>query len=240
MSFDVNIVGTGSTGNLNIIDEVIAIDCGLPRRDFLPFAEKVEIIMISHEHGDHLNFACLNWLLKNRPAVIKYGLYVNQGTYAKLQAKAPAVAEAITHIIDDEVDTELRTSKGKYRLRTYTLHHNVENQGFILENSAGEKLIHATDTFSMEDAPDEIYDYFLVEGNYDEEKLDEVLFQEDLDVDNFFRASQNLRHLSNQQCHAFILNHSKPGSIAWQLHESETYGMKIDLGIAGKVLNMDV
>lgn len=234
--FSVNIVGTGSKGNMNIIDDVIAIDLGMPARDLKPYAHALELVVISHEHGDHTNMASLNYLYKNHPWIISHGLLVNEGTYRKIEAKLPAVADLIpdTNIIDGGHQRTVKTTSGTYTLETYPLHHNVENQGFILTNEVGERLIHATDTNSMEDAPAGPYNYFLVEGNYDEDVVFEILGNPDkYDIEQMMRASQNLRHLSNQQCHQFILSHAADNALAWQLHESDAFGMRVDFGLGG-------
>lgn len=226
---DINIVSTGSIGNCIIIDGVIAIDCGIKRKDFMPFIDEIDHILISHEHGDHLNIPTLNYIRKERPSLLKYGVHLNQGSLNKIEkAKRPEIVDLVTQIIDGDTEKILKTRKGAYHLRTYPLFHDVENQGFILTAPTGETLIHATDTMTMSGAPEnEVYDYLLIEGNWDEDTLIERMCSDN--PNEAFRASRNLRHLSVQMCHKFMINHSHPQSKLYQLHESSEFGINLQL-----------
>lgn len=230
---DIQIIETGSSGNLNIIEGAIAIDMGVAAKTLAPWGPNIEVVMISHEHSDHLNTAALNWFYKNKRHVLAHSTYLNASSYARLKAKAPHLAEVIdlANIIGPAEDRQLSVAGRFWRMETYLLEHNVENQGFILTNPAGQRLIHATDTSTMEHAPDGPYDFFLVEGNYDEQRVWDILLDPDSSEARLARAQQNFRHLSVQACHAFILSHAHAGSVAYQLHESEAFGMRVDLSL---------
>ena len=231
---DVNIVSTGSVGNFNVIDGVIAIDCGVKRQMYIDHGSEVEHILISHEHGDHLNTSVFKWIMKTNPSMARHGLHVNSSTLAKIAKHAPGVADHMESPLIKAPDIrEIPTSKGTYTVETYALAHDVENQGFIITDPRGKTLIHATDTMTMEHAPSRKYDYLLIEGNWDEDTLVERLMSDD--PGEAFRASRNLRHQSVQACHQFIKNHSHEGSVAWQLHESSEFGVMIDLGEFGQI-----
>lgn len=231
--FDVNIVSTGSVGNLNIIDGVIAIDVGIPVRDAVEHLPRIEHVLVSHRHRDHLNPAMIHWFMRNRPAIMRYGIHMNESCWQMIEQEGKWGVQAVpmsrTEVLDGRTSTQLRTSKGVYRLDTYPLVHNVPIQGFVLTNPAGETLIHATDTETMRHAPRARYDYLLIEGNWDEDRLyariDEAVAAGD--EDGLRRAMQNFRHLSVQDCANFITQNSKPGSRAWQLHESDAFGMTL-------------
>lgn len=235
--FDVSIIATGSSGNLNIIDGVIAIDAGIPARDAGPHLSAVEHILISHRHKDHLNPPVVRWLMRNRPTVLRFGLHMNASCWDMIAATGQWGGEAVamrrTDLLDEHTHTSLKTSKGVYTLDTYPLVHDVPIQGFVLTNPEGETLIHATDTMTMEHAPRGQFDCLLVEGNWDEDRRDDAILDalEAEDWDAVARANQNDRHLSVQACAQFITTHSHPGSRAWQLHESDAFGMT--LGYAG-------
>ena len=63
-----------------------------------------------------------------------------------------------------------------YQLKTYKLVHDVENYGLVFTNlDTGKTLIHATDTETMKYAPEGKYDTLLIEGNYEEERLDKAV-----------------------------------------------------------------
>ena len=44
------------------------------------------------------------------------------------------------------------------------------------------------------------------------------------------RAERNTRHLSVQQFENFVLKHMNPNATIYQLHESEGFGLRSDLG----------
>lgn len=223
---DVKIVSTGSHGNMIVIDDVIVIDCGVKRKMFIENSEKIEHLLVSHRHSDHLSGTVLRWLAKNRPDVVTHGTHLNMNSWLKLKDMAPDVAEMFTPDLGPYSTMTIKTSRGDYFVETFPLEHDVENQGFMLTSPTGETLIHATDTSTMRHCPDRIFDYLLVEGNWDEDVLVENLTA---DVDSVMRASRNLRHLSTQMCMQFMRTHSHSGSVMMQLHESEAFGMTLTL-----------
>lgn len=231
MPFEVNIISTGSHGNCIIIDGVIMVDCGVSKKLLLQRAgqdalDGVDQILISHEHGDHLGMSVLNYLAKNRPHLITHGLHVNEGTLARMGDCTVSRLVSPENMLDASATpsdvVELRTRKGVYTMQTFKLFHDVDNQGFIITNPNGERLLHATDTQTMRHAPDGIYDVLLVEGNWDETKLYEML--ESDSYEDRFRATRNLRHLSVQAFDRFVEHHANAETLIVQLHESAEFG----------------
>lgn len=223
---DVKIVSTGSHGNMNVIDDVIVIDCGVKRKLFESEAPLVEHVLISHCHSDHLSGPVMKWIAKTRPDIITHGVHLNTESWMKLEKIAPDVAKLFAPDLTPHSEMVIKTSRGDYHVETFPLVHDVENQGFILTSPSGETLVHATDTMTMRYCPDRLFDYLLVEGNWDEDVLVDNLTGDD---DSVTRASRNLRHLSTQMCRSFMRSHSHPGSVMIQLHESEAFGMTLSL-----------
>lgn len=222
--FDIQILGTGSGGNAVLIDETILIDCGLGVRKLLPYFEKVRHVFITHRHGDHLQLPILkNVAKKISPSIIQYGLHVNTDCYNFIMDKNPELGSLIeTERLTNHSNFDITIEGVEYNIRTYPLYHDVENQGFIITKD-GKTLIHATDTSTMKDAPNEIFDVLLVEGNYDESKLIEYLRADD--AVQRYRASRNLRHLSIQAHENFVKAHSHKDSEIIMLHESFDFGL---------------
>ena len=54
MSYDINVLGTGSSGNAILIDDEILIDIGLGYRTIKDALHRASAIFVTHEHGDHL------------------------------------------------------------------------------------------------------------------------------------------------------------------------------------------
>lgn len=69
--FDIDIVATGSSGNMTIIDGCIALDFGVPAKVLSPYIDKLSAILITHRHGDHMNPPALNALVKKSSRTFK-------------------------------------------------------------------------------------------------------------------------------------------------------------------------
>lgn len=224
--FDVQILGTGSSGNAVLIDDCILLDCGLGVKKLMPYLTNVRHLFITHRHSDHLNISVLKNIAKKiSPSIIRHGLHVNADCYEMIADRAPEIAEMIeTDRLTGESHLEFEVKDNKYTVDTYPLYHDVENQGFVIRKN-GKTLIHATDTSTMKDAPKGQYDMILVEGNYDESKLIEYLNADDREIR--YRAARNLRHLSIQAHENFVKSHSHADTISIMLHESYDFGLGI-------------
>lgn len=222
--FKVEILGTGSTGNAVLIDDKIMIDCGLGVNKLLPYLQDVRHLFITHRHSDHLNISVLKNIAKKvSESIIRFGLHVNSDCYNMIERKAPEIAEMIeSERLTSHSLLDLKIDGVEYKIETYPLYHDVENQGFVITKN-GKTLIHATDTSTMKDAPNRQFDVILVEGNYDESKLIEYLKSDDREVR--YRAARNLRHLSIQAHENFVKSHSHRDTISLMLHESYDFGL---------------
>lgn len=222
--FKVEILGTGSTGNAVLIDDTIMIDCGLGVNKLLPYLQNVRHLFITHRHSDHLNISVLKNIAKKvSKSIIRFGLHVNSDCYNMIERKAPEIAEMIeSERLTSHSLLDLKIDGVEYKIETYPLYHDVENQGFVITKN-GKTLIHATDTSTMKDAPNRQFDVILVEGNYDESKLIEYLKSDDREVR--YRAARNLRHLSIQAHENFVKSHSHRDTISLMLHESYDFGL---------------
>lgn len=222
--FKVEILGTGSTGNAVLIDDTIMIDCGLGVNKLLPYLQNVRHLFITHRHSDHLNISVLKNIAKKvSKSIIRFGLHVNSDCYNMIERKAPEIAEMIeSERLTSHSLLDLKIDGVEYKIETYPLYHDVENQGFVITKN-GKTLIHATDTSTMKDAPNRQFDVILVEGNYDESKLIEYLKSDDREVR--YRAARNLRHLSIQAHENFVKSHSHPETQSLMLHESYDFGL---------------
>ena len=155
-------------------------------------------------------------------------------TFDKLGDKVMGIEHIfITHRHGDHIKVPTLSKIYKDRpwvlLETFKLYHDVPNQGFVITNEDGETLLFATDTNSMISAPRRKYDYLVVEGNYDEDKVVEASLSDD-DI-TAMRAQRNLRHLSVQSFENFVRAHSKEDSVIYQLHESDTFGVSSEFGV---------
>jgi len=52
-----NVLSSGSKGNCVIYLDSIAVDMGLPYKSIEPYKNYLQIVLLSHIHGDHLNIS---------------------------------------------------------------------------------------------------------------------------------------------------------------------------------------
>lgn len=227
MSMKIDIIETGSSkGNSLLIDDKIMIDMGIPYKYIGKKLEQAELILVTHRHGDHINIPALRKLHKLKPWKLKNALYCNRDVSNKILESHNAKFDFVMpedHILTENSSFQFESDNDLYDIDTFKCIHDVENQGFVITKNNNEKLIFATDTSTIDLAPTHIkYDYIVLEGNYDEDILNEAIqFGSDQQV---FRATQNLRHLSIQEYEQFVKDYGKEDCVAIQLHESETFG----------------
>ena len=65
----VNVLASGSKGNAVIYGKSILVDCGVPFPLIKPYLKEIQLILLTHEHGDHLNVATLKKIISERPAL---------------------------------------------------------------------------------------------------------------------------------------------------------------------------
>lgn len=227
MPFNVNVAYTGSSGNCIVIDDEIVIDCGIKVSLIQEYLDNASYLFITHRHGDHLNNACINYLNKSKPWALPLMIYTNPDVIQAIHRHNKLKDLQPENVLTSGYEKfDITTSKQTYHVECFPCEHDVQNQGFIFTNELGEQLIFATDTATMKHAPHRKYDYIVVEGNWDEDKLADMLATDDFD--SIFRATRNFRHLSVQALETFINENSHDGTIVYQLHESSLLGIRSD------------
>lgn len=232
MGFEIDIIGTGSSGNAIYIDNCILIDMGLPYKVIGKYLEEAEKILITHRHGDHLNIPALRKINKLKPWKLQNVLHCNQDVANKIkdsELKSFDFKVKQDKIFDSDKDMfEFDINDNHYQVETFLLDHDVQNQGFIITKNNEINLIYATDTSTMKYAPiDRKFDYIFVEGNYDEDRVAEALDSKDTNVQ--YRAMRNFRHLSIQSFYDYVNKVMKPESHVFQLHESSVFGINSEI-----------
>ena len=64
-----NILATGSSGNAIIYLDTILVDVGVSQRKLSPFLDKLELVLLTHIHGDHFKESTILNIHKKRPTV---------------------------------------------------------------------------------------------------------------------------------------------------------------------------
>lgn len=203
---DYKIISTGSKGNCVIIGDIM-LDCGVPFSKIKEHLYQVKTLLITHIHSDHLNVKTLASIQRLFPHIKVYSHYE---TYQS----APGTKIGL-------INAGYEFTAGEYKIMPFECVHDVICYGYTWEVE-GQRVIYATDTSTLNQAPKEKYDYMFIESNYDEKKLEAIgaTFAK-RGYDPFKNAK---RHLSMQQCKTFYyLNRRDKESVLVELHQSARF-----------------
>lgn len=203
-----NVIATGSTGNCVIYHKSIVVDMGVPYSKIEPYIKDFQIVLLTHEHGDHVNIPAIKKLAFERPS-LRF-----------------ACGEFLAHKIQGVKNLDILEAGnvydyGHFQISPIVLYHNVKNFGFRIFKD-GTKIIHATDTAHLEGITAKGYDLYAIEHNYNEDTaLDIIAKAEAKGQFSHIKGSIN-SHLSEQQARDFIFKNKSPHSQILRLHESKT------------------
>lgn len=200
------VIKTGSTGNAVLYHDCILVDCGVSFKEIKPIINDIQLILLTHEHKDHINIDTLIKIKKERPTV-RIGCCQWMLTHLKEFKKVDCFC------IGDVYDY------GLFTISPVKLFHDVDNCGYrILTEDY--KIFHATDTVHLEGVEALNYNLYAIEHNYDEDTIGEVIkYKESKGEYSHEKGSVN-SHLSYQQATEFIYNNKGVNSEVLQLHMS--------------------
>jgi len=166
------------------------------------------VIILTHEHKDHVNITTLKKLSKERPT-LRFGCCEWMVEHIKGHVKNIDVYK-----IGDVYNY------GSFSISPIKLYHDVPNCGYrIFKNDS--KILHATDTSHLEGITAKDYDLYAIEHNYDEEKIAEnIREKEGKGLFCYEKRAMN-SHLSEQQAREFIYKNKKESSEVLRLHQSD-------------------
>lgn len=189
------IISTGSQGNAVIINGSVLIDCGVPFKAIEPYAGRLKLVLLTHEHGDHFKQSTIRTLAKRRPT-LRFGAcgwLIN-----KLVRECGLNARQIDCLTCDRT-----YNYGLVKVTPVELKHNVPNCGYKLHFANG-KAFYATDTNTLDgiEAPD--YDLYLVEANYDDEEIKHRISEKKVNQEYIYELNVLENHLSKAKCDDWI------------------------------------
>ena len=208
-----NILATGSKGNAIIYFNELLVDIGVSYKTIEPYENEIKYVFITHEHSDHFNKKTIKTLASKKP-LIKF--IVGEHLYHDITA----IIEPYKVI---KVDLNSRYALGKnIFISPIFLYHNVINYGLRIF-SKDIKIIHATDTYTLEGIEAKNYDYYMYEVNFCEER---IKLLDELRSENEFSHSYSSRenHLSKQKAYAHFNAQNEWGKgVLVPLHQSDKY-----------------
>lgn len=200
---DYEVIATGSTGNAVRIANIM-IDCGIPFKKLHDALYKVDTLLITHTHSDHINSSTYNHIRKEFPRIKTYG---NSDV-------------AYQYKVNKIIGTRPIETK-KAVIRPYEGVHDVPVTYFIIQ-FGDLNVFYATDTAEVENIDKLPLDYVFCESNYDERKLKELGKQ--YKRKGYDPTLSSLRHLSTQRCKEFyFVNRRSKDSKLIELHMSRRF-----------------
>lgn len=176
-------------------DTCVLIDCGLRKRDLLPFLQKVglgpgdiDAVLVTHCHNDHIYG--LKYLLKYKALPV----YSTAGVLRQLSRSQVMEQTPDFRVLDCRAQTRI----GSLAVSPLRLSHDVETIGFALAGD-GERMGFVTDTgFVPQDCLEVLHDldYLYIESNHDVE-----MYRFSSKPGHVIRRNLGpTGHLSNEQC----------------------------------------
>jgi len=204
------VINSGSEGNAVIYDKTIMVDCGVTLKALNEVKRSLKIVLLTHQHGDHLKLRTLQRLQTERPTL--------------RIACADFLLERLDGLTNIDV---LQVGKlydyGAFKVSPVKLYHDVPNVGWRIFLNSGQKIFHATDTAHLEGITAKGYDLYAIEHNYCEEYIQQAI-EEARANGEYTHAYGNINtHLSIQQARAFIEANRKESSEVLELHKSISF-----------------
>ena len=192
VSYD--IIATGSSGNAVIVGKSVLIDCGVAYKRIEPHKNEVKLVLLTHIHGDHFNPSTIGRLANEKP-LIRFG--------ACRWLVKPLVEAGVKPEKIDVFDIGNVYDYGICKVIPFSLLHDVPNCGYKVHFPGG-KVIYATDTENLNGIEAKDYDLYLIEGNYDEEEINERIKEKVLLGQYAYEMRVKKTHLSHRQCDEFV------------------------------------
>ena len=197
------VIQSNSKGNAVLYFGNILVDVGVSYKKLAPY--KIDLVLISHYHNDHLNYTTLKKLQYHNPnLIIVVGEYM-LGHLKDLKN---------IYVIEPEKWYDL----GQVKIRADELNHDVPNFSFKIVGK--KKIFHATDTKDLKGIVAKNYDIYALEHNYCEDKLNHILATS-TEYEHGYRSIET--HMSDQYASSWAnFMADKPEII--KLHVSSKYG----------------
>ena len=196
-------IASGSSGNCVVINDVM-IDCGVSFKDLSSYLYDIKYLILTHIHADHVKLSTLKTIKKLFPRITIIG---NYEIHQKFRVHKIANAEQSLIV-------------GDYEFLPFLCEHDVLTYGFTWKYG-DISILYATDTGSMSNAPDGIYDYLFIESNHCEKKLELARGQV---KGGYNPYTSGKRHLSTQQAKAFYYLHRRNKDSEFiELHKSKKF-----------------
>lgn len=210
--FKYKIISSGSSGNAILLDNGILLDCGVPFKLIQPYLHKIKAVFLSHCHHDHMNLSTIKKIHELRPTV-----RFIVGFWLKEYLLSSKINSAQIDIVEHGKVYNYKS----FKVLPFILIHDVKNYGIkIIDMQAKQKIIYAVDTNRIDHISAKDFDLYLIEGNYDEDKLEENI-KSDTEKGLFsYGMRVKNTHLSVQKASEWLMDNMGANSYYEFIHQS--------------------
>lgn len=211
------VIASSSKGNAYLVHGEILIDVGVSYSKLTPYINKVEIILLTHDHGDHFKKDTIAKIAVMHPDI----LFVC-GEWLK----EPLIKLGVRKILVIAPDGKYRKIKD-FLIYPIELFHGYRNR---LVNNYGyriilgsHKTIHMTDTGSYDGINAEDYNVIAIEANHCETLINERVEESKRNGVYEYGSLSRVYHASLQQAEDFIGMNANENTKVYLLHPSYKY-----------------
>ena len=206
---DYTVISTGSKGNCVIIGGKVMVDCGVSWKAIKPYVKDLQLVLLSHEHSDHIKPSTIRKLQEERPT-LRFGC----GKWLLTSVLACGVSKR-------RIDIYTPNIKNRYtddlQLIMTPLKHNVSNCGYRIFLD-GEKVFYATDCNNLDGIEAKNYDLYMIEANYEDAEIQERIAEKEAAGQYVYEYQVLQNHLSKQKADNFIAENAGINSRYVYLH----------------------
>jgi len=212
------IISTGSKGNCVIYSDLtfntnFMVDLGIPFKDVENYLKEIDMILLTHKHGDHFDKATITRVGREYPNII---LVVPEHLVEEVK-KLNYTGRMFVIELD---------KKFKYKsiiIKTMELYHDVPNVGYKIVTNDNFKLIHVTDTGYINHIKAKNFDMYAIEHNYKDEDVIEKIKNKLNRGMYAYEVRSRETHLSFDQASSWLESQQREDSVVIKLHVSSIY-----------------
>lgn len=214
------LIASGSAGNCLVIENKIAIDMGVPFSKIKKYVNDLKVVLLTHQHSDHLNKNTIHKLAKERPTL----KFVCGSFLAPILIAECRVEKKNIIILESNKTYDL----GMFKCKMHPLFHDAPNVGYTIWYK-DKKIFYATDTGRIDHIEEPNCDYVFLEANYEsDEELDKQIeiAKENGEFTHLIRVKKT--HLSQVQCMDWLYkNMGENTQYCWiHQHKNKEKGVK--------------
>lgn len=195
-----NIISTGSKGNAVTINREILVDCGVPMRALGAAKQRLQLVLLTHIHGDHFKPRTVRALAQERPA-LRWGC-------CDWMVRPLLDAGVDKHMIDVLYPWST-ADYGHFKVRPEPLVHNVPNCGYHIQFGS-ERLFYATDTGTLAGVQAKGYDLYLIESNHTRADIEARIAAKQAAGEFAYEYAAAQNHLSYEQAMEWLAKNMSP------------------------------